>query len=184
VIVAFDNTFLTLVLNPGSQPGNDPSTGKAVPHCQQRIEALIDRLSGGKDMIIIPTPSLAESLVRAKDVQRVIETIKTYAAIQLAPFDAKSAVELAFITQAAKANGFQTLGTKQEVKFDRQIVAIAKAYGAKVLYTDDTSQTNFALQAGLTVKHTWDLDLPADYAQRDIKEILENAQVAEQGTAD
>jgi predicted nucleic acid-binding protein len=175
VIVAFDNTFLTLVLNPNSQPGINPATGTIVSHFRQRIEALIDKLSNEKHHIIIPTPCLAESLIRAQDIQKIFETISAFSAIRFAPFDVKSAIELAEITQNAKAQGLPTVGTKTEVKFDRQIVAVAKANGAKTFYTDDSSQSNFAATAGLSVKHSWDLDLPPEYAQRDIREVLDNA---------
>jgi hypothetical protein len=54
-------------------------------------------------------------------------------------------------------------------------VSIAKVNGASIFYTDDSAQASFAIEAGLSVKHTWDLDLPPEYAQRDIREILENA---------
>lgn len=175
MIVAFDNTFLSLILNPASQPGRDPATGQVVAHWKQRIEALVDRLSESKDKIIIPTPCLAESLIGARDIQKIMEIIKSYSVIQLAPFDVKASIELAIITQAAQGAGLKASGTKQEVKFDRQIVAVAKASGAKVFYTDDSSQSNFAAHAGLTVKHSWELDLPPEYAQRDIQEILEDA---------
>lgn len=52
-----------------------------------------------------------------------------------------------------------------EVKFDRQIATIAKVHGAEVLYTDDENQATFAKQLGLKVIHTWELDLPPEYAQ-------------------
>lgn len=42
---------------------------------------------------------------------------------------------------------------------------IAKVHGADILYTDDDNQTKFAKLLGLIVKHTWDLDLPYEYAQ-------------------
>jgi hypothetical protein len=39
--------------------------------------------------------------------------------------------------------------------------------GADVFYTDDGNQSAFAEKLGMTVKHTWDLDLPPKYAQGD-----------------
>lgn len=56
----------------------------------------------------------------------------------------------------------------QQVKFDRQIAAIAKANGAETFYTDDKDQAKFAELLSLKVMHTWDLGLPAKYAQHDL----------------
>ncbi len=159
MIVAFDNTFLTLIINPNSQPRPNPETGLPVPHCKQRIEALVDFLSSGNHQLIIPAPCLAETLVRALDIQNVITVLKTYRVVEIAPFDAKSAVELAIISQKAAASGDKRNNSRldwQQIKFDRQIVSIAKVNGASIFYTDDSAQASFAIEAGLSVKHTWD----------------------------
>lgn len=176
MIVAFDNTFLTLVLNPVSPSRANPATGLPAPHCRQRIEALIDSLSGsGSNQVIIPAPALAETLVVSEDAEKVMATLRSYTAVEIAAFDARSALELAIMTREAIKAGDKRSGSNldwQLIKLDRQIVAIARAHGASVLYTDDGAQTNFAERCGLAVKHTWDLDLPAAYAQ--IKMDLEN----------
>lgn len=177
MIVAFDNTFLTLIINPKAKPGPDPATGLPVSHYKQRLDALIDSLSGSSNRVIIPAPCLAETLVAAADIANVLELIKSYSAIEIAPFDGKSAVELAIISQKAIANGDKRNGSVvpwQQIKFDRQIVAIAKTANASIFYTDDASQSVFATEIGLSVKHSWELDLPPEYAQRDISEILQN----------
>ena len=86
-----------------------------------------------------------------------------------AGFDARCAVELALETQKSIKSGDKKGGVGagwQEVKFDRQIAVIAKVNGADVFYTDDSNQAAFAAQLGMTVKHTWNLELPPDYAQR------------------
>lgn len=85
-------------------------------------------------------------------------------------FDARCAIELALETQKSIKSGDKKGGVKagwQEVKFDRQIAVIAKVNGADVFYTDDGNQSAFAEQLGMTVKHTWDLDLPLKYVQGD-----------------
>lgn len=166
--VAFDNTFLTLVLNPFAVPTPNPATGAPIPHCRQRIEALIDQLSGKNQRVLIPAPTLAEALVIAPDIVKVIAVLRQHVAMEIAPFDARSAIELGEITRSAIVSRAKKSGVEapwQQVKFDRQIVAIAKAHGASILFTDDGPQTRFAELAGLTVKHTWDLELPDEYAQ-------------------
>src|SRR6266478_4893414 len=47
-----------------------------------------------------------------------------------------------------------------KVKFDRQIVAIAKVNECKRLYSDDGDVINFGEKAGLEVISTWKLPLP------------------------
>ncbi len=88
--------------------------------------------------------------------------------MEVAPFDARCAIELAMETQKAIAGGDKKGGVKagwQEVKFDRQIAVIAKVNGAEVFYTDDGDQAAFANQLGMDVKCTWELDLPPDFEQ-------------------
>ncbi len=88
-------------------------------------------------------------------------------------FDARCAIELALETQKSIKFGNKKGGVGagwQEVKFDRQIAVIAKVNGANVFYTDDGNQAAFASQLGMTVKHTWNLDLPPKYAQHNFLE--------------
>jgi predicted nucleic acid-binding protein len=188
VIVAFDNTFLTLVLNPAAPPRPNPQTGKPASHCRSRIEALIDNLTAQRARVIVPAPVFAEALCATPDLQRLLVQVEEYQVIEVSPFDKRSAIELAFITRAAIAKGDKrdgVLADWQRVKFDRQIVAIAKANGASVIYTDDYPQTRFAELAGLAVKHTWDLPLPASHAQIDwIKEDDEADRGVEKQGAD
>jgi hypothetical protein len=170
VIVALDNTFLTLVLNLAALPRPDPRTGNPVPHCRWRIEALIDNLSAQRARIIIPTPVLAETLCATGDLERLLTRLNEYQDIEVCPFDKKSTIEFALMIRTAIAKGDKRDGVTsdwQRVKFDRQIVAIAKSNGASILYTDDDPQTRFAELAGLAVQHTWDLTLPPSHAQMD-----------------
>ena len=51
--------------------------------------------------------------------------------------------------------------TKAEMKFDRQIVAIALVNGARSLYSDDDGLATFASKCGLVVKRVADLPVPA-----------------------
>lgn len=168
MIVAFDNSFLCLVLRPGSRPTPNPATGKPVEHCRERIEALVDQLGRNGGSVLIPTPCLTELLSRVPDLEKALTEINRSSAFQIAPFDTRCAIELADITRRALAKDDKKSGATaswNEVKFDRQIAAIAKIYGAGTLYTDDGNQTLFAEEIGLKVLHTWDLELPAEYAQ-------------------
>jgi len=168
MIVAFDNTFLSLALNPNTKPTPNPATGTPVDLCALRVEALIDELGARGDTILIPTPCLAEMLCAVPDFEAAISEIYETAAFNPAPFDARCAIELADASRKAKAAGDKRSGIAaswNEIKFDRQIAAIAKVGRASVFYTDDNNQTKFAKLLGLEVKHTWDLYLPDKYRQ-------------------
>ncbi len=168
MLVAFDNTYLSLALNPDTKPSIDPQTGKIVTHAKERIEALIDRHSNNNDTILIPTPCLAEMLCHTPDIEKVIVEIGKSAAFQIAAFDSRCAIDLADESRRARDEGDKKAGIKagwNEVKFDRQIAITAKTAGASILYTDDKNQAEYARQIGLKVIHTWELDLPPAYAQ-------------------
>ncbi len=160
MIAALDNTFLSLFLNPNAKPKPDPNTGQPVPHCKERVEDLIDKYAGAQDVIIIPTPCLAELLTAVPDISKSLEIIEQSSSMQIASFDARCATELAIETRKAIDSGDKRSGVSadwQKVKFDRQIAIIAKVKRAEVFYTDDNTQAEFARQLGIEVQHTWDL---------------------------
>lgn len=174
MIAAMDNTFLTVLLNPNAAPRPNPATQQPVPHCRERIEALIDDLSRTQATLIVPTTALAEALCGDQAIEEYFSTLQQFSAIELAPFDGKAAYEFARIIREAKAKGDKRsgqIGDWQNVKMDRTIVATAISRSASILFSDDGPQKNFAIAAGLSVKSTWDLDLPPEYAQHHMSEI-------------
>lgn len=56
-------------------------------------------------------------------------------------------------------------GTWAKIKYDRQIVAIAKVAGASVIYSDDKEIFKLGQKVGLTVLRIADLPLPPTDAQ-------------------
>jgi len=163
MIVAFDNTFLSLALNPKTKPRPNPATGAPASHCAERVDALVDALAKRGDTVLIPTPCLSELLCIVPDLEKAVGEINGSVAFEIASFDARCAIDLASVTREAIENGDKKSGTIipwQEIKFDRQIAVIAKVGGAEVFYTDDKGQAVFANKLGLKVLHTWDLDLP------------------------
>lgn len=159
------------MLNPGSPVRPNPATTKPTTHVPQRMAALLDGFSTRNDRLLIPTPALAEVLCVAAGASQILSVLNDAAVIEIAPFDARSAIELGEMTRKAIASGDKKEGVNaewQRIKLDRQIVAIAKAHGARVLYTDDDNQMKFAKIGGLATVSTWELDLPPKYAQMDI----------------
>ncbi len=167
MIVALDNTFLTLLLNAKSEPRRGPS-GQPTEFWKERVDAMIDTHSANGDTILIPTPCLSEVLIAVPSANKAIAAIKESTAMQIAPFDAKAAIELGIESAKAYKGGDKKSGSTadwQKVKYDRQISIIAKTAGAEIFYTDDSNQTHFAKLIGLRVIHTWELPLPKKIAE-------------------
>jgi predicted nucleic acid-binding protein len=163
-MVAIDNTTLALLLHPAAKPPIDPKTGLPLAKARERIEQLITDLDAEDERIVIPTPVLCEFLIlAAKDGPQYLEKIQTSKTLLLKPFDERAAVELAAMELSARGKGGRKAASAspyQKVKFDRQIVAIAKVNGAHTIYSDDEDLGRFAKNAGMKVVCTWDLLIP------------------------
>jgi predicted nucleic acid-binding protein len=168
-MVVFDSAVLLLVLDPNAKPPNDPDTGQPLAKAAERIEHLIENLTADKEKIVIQTPVLSEVLVHAGDaMQPYLDILNGQAAFRIAPFDQKAAIEAALaMSDALKRGGHRVDAaspnpTRTKIKFDRQIVAIAKAEGAHTVYSDDGDVHGYAKQARLQAYRTIDLDLPPE----------------------
>lgn len=169
--VVFDSSILLPLLFPGVPVPNDPNTGKPIEHCRERIDQLISDLERSNTKVIIPTPVLSEILVRAdKAGPDYLEQLHQSRAFKIEPFDERAAAEVALMIRSdlenyGKKRGRELQATWAKVKFDRQIVAIAKVNGASALYTDDPGVRTFAEASGINVFGLADLPLPDDMSQ-------------------
>jgi hypothetical protein len=80
------------------------------------------------------------------------------------PFDTIAAVEAALMTRAALSTGDKRGGLGApwaKVKFDRQIVAIAKVARATMIYSDDADVRTLAAAENIPVIGLAELPLPA-----------------------
>lgn len=92
---------------------------------------------------------------------------------KIEPFDERAALEVALairknIDQTGKKRGAGATSTWAKVKFDQQIVAIAKVSGSATLYSDDEDLRGFAAQAHIAVVRLRELELPPKEAQMDL----------------
>ena len=172
MIVVFDTSVLLLVLDPKARPPDHPTTSQPLDRAAERIERLIENLTADREKIVIPTPVLSEVLVHAGDAMHpYLDTLNGQAVFRIAPFDQKAAIEAALaMSDAIKRGGHRVDAenpdpSRTKIKFDRQIVAIAKAEGARVVYTDDGDIHRYARHAGLDAYRTVDLDLPPEDPQ-------------------
>lgn len=170
-MVVIDATVLMLLFHPDARPPIDPETGEPVARCKERIELLLQNLSEGGIKIMVPTPVLSELLVRAgKEKARILSEIHGAYAFTIQPFDARAAIEVAFLTDEDLQSGrkLSDIETKAKVKYDRQIIAIAKVNGVKTIYTDDRQLASRAAAQGIQSVSTADLPLPEEHPQHDL----------------
>lgn len=170
-MVVFDTTTVLLLIDPEAQPPIDPVTGKRLEHCKGRIEHLLKQLSDSKTRILIPTPVLSEFLVKAgpNKHEYLNEFLGSYSFV-VGPFDERAAIELAMLEDNDLKSGkkLDNKTTKAKIKFDRQILSIAKVQGASVIYTDDNNMAKLAKSNGMDVVLTWDIPLPPPKAQHEL----------------
>lgn len=136
---------------------------------RSRLEHLFDELSAAGGKIIIPTPVLAEFLVKTNDATSGwLVGIERKRAFEVVNFDRKAAFECSLFDKAAIGGGDKKAGRAdswQRIKIDRQIVAIAKVRGATRVVSDDGGLCATARGAGLTALAVADLELPPSALQ-------------------
>ncbi len=169
-MVVFDNTALSLLLRPGARPPLDPATGAPVTFAQERLAALVQALQRTRTVVIIPAPVLSELLIRAGSAgPGLLDVIQKSSAFRIGAFDTRAAVELAQMTNAAittrRERREATEAPWNKIKFDRQIVAIAKVHGASAIYSDDEDLISFAEQQTIPCVRVRDLPIPESVRQ-------------------
>jgi predicted nucleic acid-binding protein len=144
-MVVFDANFLIYFLDPRIKEGvgNNP-----------RVDHLVATIQKTGERIVVPTPALSELLVKAGDAgPRYLEIIARSRFFRVAEFGERAAVEAAALTRDAFAMGDKRGAAPEadwgKVKFDRQIVAIARVLGASTIYTNDGQLARHAKAVGI-----------------------------------
>lgn len=184
-MVVIDATTLLMLLRPGTPIPPGPG-GVPIDRPKERIEQLVKDLKKSGEKITIPTPALSEALVSAgaEASQQIVATLQRFAVFQITDFDTMAALELAAMTRDAKAKGSKKGDSKSpwaKIKFDRQIVAIAKVVGASKIYSDDGDVVRIGAAAGIKVVSVAELPLPPETAQLDLLVELAQQQLSQTG---
>lgn len=171
-MVVFDTAFLMYLLRPEVGPPLD-GDGVEIVKWKERMAMLVAGLAKSKTKILVPAPVLSELLVRAgaDESQQLVEAIGKSSIFRIEAFDALAAIEVATMSREAIATGDKRGGSEsvwQKVKYDRQIVAIAKVQQATVIYTGDTDIKAHCARAGIEAVNIGDLPLPPEDAQIDM----------------
>lgn len=151
----------------------DPRTSDSQ---RDKLDYLIARLQKSKTKILIPTPALSEFYVKADP--EVWAAFKGRSAFVVVPFDEKAAIEcsisVADALRSGNKKGVQMDAPWQKIKFDHQIVAIAKANGAVTIYSEDGGLRKFAASLGLTAQCTDDLPENPESQQQKLDLIVKD----------
>lgn len=172
MMIVLDANVLSLIIYPKSSVPLDFRTGRPILYAKERIDSLIAEIEASGDKILIPTPALSEALVVvAPDVQAYLDILSGSDCFQVKSFGTKAAVEVALRVKSAKAKGDKregVVGEWDKIKYDRQIVAIAKAEGAKTVYSTDRDVHDHCKLWGIDVLNVSDIPIPE--AQRSLYE--------------
>jgi predicted nucleic acid-binding protein len=156
-MVIFDTTFLTFLFVPNAKC--------SVDRPRERVDFVISDLHGEGEKVGIPAPVLSEILIKTgHSKQKIIhELTKASTRFQVLPFDTLAAIEAAEIAIEALKKGSKRGDSKEtwaKVKYDRQIVAIARVHKARAIYSDDPGLRKLAESVGTTVKGIAECQLP------------------------
>lgn len=154
----FDTSYLSVFLN-ANPPVPKDRAEQPVKFFKERVATLITNLNAVDEIVGVPAPALAELLVRA-GAQKAdfVSVFNDQYKFEILPFNTRAAIEAAELIEKIKADTKgKHEGTWAKVKFDNQIIAIAKAEGASVIYSDDTGIERCAQRVGIRVLRICDL---------------------------
>ena len=135
-----------------------------------RLDQVVKTLSEDGAYVGIPTPAFAEFFVDADQATSpALAALRRKHWIQVLPFDERAAIEAALITRTERATPVGKRGTSkktwQQIKVDRQILAIAKVNNASAIYTEDDDLRIQASKLGITAFAIKDIPLPPEARQ-------------------
>ena len=170
-MAVFDATALIHLLEPDAPAIVDPATEAPVSNAKARFDYLVETLERDGKRVIIPAPALSEVLVYADDAMaRYLDVLNQSSRFRIVPFDQRAAIELAsIIRESSPERSLQVgaSGTRASLKFDRQILAIARVQGETTIYSDDGDMDKLGEPLGFDVIRTYDLPAPPAQ-QRDL----------------
>jgi len=130
---------------------------------RDRLNFLLETLDNARTDVVVPAPVLTELLASAKtDVAATLGVIEGLARVRVEGFGQRAAIECADMLRDTGRG----IGSRTKIKFDHQIVAIAKVVRAIAVYSDDNDVKALCRRESLECQGVWDLPArPAD-AQR------------------
>ena len=161
--IAIDATTLSILLNPKAKVPLDPATNLPVDLARDRLLGFISKAEKARRKLIIPTPATAELLTAIGPTSAdYIRIINRKAVFEVRSFDEVAAVELAFLNRDVFGALDQKNGLEpwQKMKFDRQIIAIAKVADCEHILTEDDGLANRARLCDIEPLKIIDMEIP------------------------
>jgi hypothetical protein len=165
--VVFDTSLLLLLINPLAPPPPGPDGTANKEAARARINHLLDTLDQDGATVLLPTPALSELLIRSPlAASEIVESLTRQRSMVIAGFDTRAAIECGLLLSQRYGFGKRRrpkgmpAAAKTKVKFDHQIVAIARVAGAIAIYSDDEGVRTLAKFAGIPTYGVWDLPPP------------------------
>jgi len=160
------------MIDPSTSPPIDTATGQPVGKCRERVDLLVATLSKRGSKLVIPTPALAEALVRTGISASVyLQMFRGFSVFQIADFDQRAAIETATIMGqhwGGRLADLRATVSRHKIKFDLQILAISKVAGATEILSDDPGVKAVATLLAMPCRGIADLPPPPEPAQPDL----------------
>jgi hypothetical protein len=148
----FDTTFMLLLTDDLALA--PPAPAGVTDEARDRLTLLLETLDNARDHIVLPTPVLTELLVSGRaDPGATLNVLNGLARMRMEAFGTRAAIECAEMLRRMVRGS----GPRSKVKFDHQIVAIAKAVGAASVYSDDHDVKALCGRERITCLGVWDL---------------------------
>jgi predicted nucleic acid-binding protein len=159
-IVIDTNVLVQIMRDENSTDLVDPVSGWVIDRLHDRASALVEAIDQAGDVVIIPAPVLAEYLIGIdrKALQSHLNIINSVNCIEVVSFDQVAAIECALLIDDAELKMLDPQATKAKLRVDRQILAIARAAGAKQVWTHDRGLYNKAKALNLDVHSLGDIE--------------------------
>lgn len=180
--VGFDNTMLSILLNPDCGALTLPGTQTPVEYAKERAQGLLQVLEKARRKIVVPTPAAAELLTAiGPEAQQYINMVQRSRLFEVASFDPRCAHELAILNRGVFKDIDDRNGAHpyQKRKVDRQIIAVCRVYDVTEIHTTDSNLCNLARLCGINPVRIEELPIPDSVRQGDMFKLEPHEEIPE-----
>lgn len=130
-----------------------------IENIELRSKALLDHIERNGGTIVIPTPVLAEYLLGIdgeSNKHAHVNLISSMNCFEILSFEEIASIECSMLPSKQEFKQFikqlNSNETANKIRFDRQIIAIAKANGITEIWSSDSQVIKKGLEVGIDVK--------------------------------
>ncbi|WP_272658722.1 MULTISPECIES: type II toxin-antitoxin system VapC family toxin [unclassified Providencia] len=164
-IIVDTNILISLMKKSSNNANKLGADGfSSVDDLELRSKALLDHIERSGGTIVIPTPVLAEYLLGIDgeaNKHAHVNLISSMNCFEILPFEELASVECSMLPSKQEFKQFikqiNSNETANKVRFDRQIIAIAKANGITEIWSSDGEVIKKGREVGIDVKSISDI---------------------------